>query len=76
MRSLVRLQLAPRSEQSVLRSLNRADLIAEVVMRVLRRALLAVSVGTAVAAVLRLRGSGGVPPRQGSWRQLSGPDFR
>lgn len=48
----------------------------EVVMRVLRRALLAVSVGTAVAAILRLRGSGGVPPRQGSWRQLSGPDFR
>lgn len=45
-------------------------------MRVLRRALLAMSVGTLVAAILRLRGSGGVPPRQGRWRQLSGPDFR
>jgi hypothetical protein len=50
--------------------------MAEVVMRVLRRALLAMSVGTLVAAILRLRGSGGVPPRQGRWRQLSGPDFR
>ena len=32
-------------------------------------------VGTIVAAILRLRGSGGVPPRQGKWRQLSGPIF-
>ena len=41
-----------------------------------RRAILAMGVGTIVAAILRLRGSGGVPPRQGKWRQLSGPDFR
>ena len=45
-------------------------------MRVLRRALLALGVGGIVAAILRVRGSGGVPPRQGSWRELSGPDLR
>ena len=50
--------------------------MAEGVVGVLRRAILAIGVGTLVAAILRLRGSGGVPPRQGSWRQLSGPDFR
>ena len=45
-------------------------------MRALRRAILAMGVGTVVDAILRLRGSGGLPPRQGKWRQLSGPDFR
>jgi hypothetical protein len=42
----------------------------------IRRAILAVTVGAMVATVLRVKGSGGVPPRHGSWRQLSGPDLR
>jgi hypothetical protein len=45
-------------------------------MRLVRRAVVAVGLAALVAAVLRLRGSGGVPPREGGWRELSGPDFR
>lgn len=45
-------------------------------MRVLRRAVMALSVAGAIAAALRLRGSGGVPPQEGGWRELSGPDLR
>lgn len=45
-------------------------------MRLMRRAAVAIGVAALVAAVLRLRGSGGVPPREGGWRELSGPDFR
>ena len=45
-------------------------------IRVVRRILLALGVGAGVAVVLRLRGHGGVPPRQGGWRQLEGPDLR
>lgn len=41
-----------------------------------RRAGLAVVVAAVVAAALRLRGSGGVPPQTGGWRELSGPDMR
>jgi hypothetical protein len=37
---------------------------------------LALGVAGLVAAALRLRGSGGVPPQGGGWRELSGPDFR
>ena len=44
-------------------------------LRLVRRALLALGVGTVVAAVLRVRGFGGAPPRQGGWRELSGPDL-
>jgi hypothetical protein len=44
-------------------------------MRLLRRALLALGVASIVAAIVRLRGSGGVPPQQGGWRELSGPEF-
>ncbi len=29
-----------------------------------------------IAAVLRVRGTGGVPPQDGGWRELSGPDLR
>ena len=46
------------------------------VVRFLRRALLAAGVATVIAGVLRLRGSGGVPPQTGGWRELSGPDLR
>ena len=46
------------------------------VVRSLRRALLAAGVASLIAGVLRLRGSGGVPPQTGGWRELSGPDLR
>jgi len=42
----------------------------------LRRALLAVVVGGLVTVVLRLRSSQGIPRREGSWRELAGPDLR
>jgi len=45
-------------------------------MRFLRRALLAIGVTGIIAAGLRLRGTGGVPPQTGGWRELSGPDLR
>ena len=45
-------------------------------MRMLRRALVALGIAGIVAGVLRLRGSGGVPPQQGGWRELSGPELR
>ncbi len=45
-------------------------------MAFLRRALAAVGIAGIVAAILRLRGSGGTPPQTGGWRELSGPDLR
>lgn len=42
----------------------------------IRRALVAVGLGAFVAAVLRIRGTGGTPPQSGGWRELSGPDLR
>ena len=48
----------------------------EIVMAVLRRALVALGIAGLIAAVLRLRGSGGTPPQQGGWRELSGPDLQ
>lgn len=45
-------------------------------MAVLRRALLALGLAGMIAAVLRLRGSGGTPPQNGGWRELDGPDLR
>jgi hypothetical protein len=44
-------------------------------MKMLRRALVALGVAGIVAAVLRARGTGGVPPQDGGWRGLSGPEF-
>ena len=41
----------------------------------LRRAFVALGLASVVAAVLRVRGTGGVPPQEGGWRELSGPDF-
>jgi hypothetical protein len=40
-------------------------------MKMLRRAILALSAAATVAGVLRLRGKGGVPPQTGGWRELS-----
>jgi hypothetical protein len=45
-------------------------------MAMIRRALVALGVAGAIAVVLRVRGSGGVPPQTGGWRELSGPDLR
>ena len=39
----------------------------------IRRALVALGIAGGVAAILRLRGSGGTPPQRGGWRELS-PD--
>lgn len=41
----------------------------------LRKALAAVVIAGLVAAVLRLRGTGGTPPQEGGWRELSGPEL-
>ena len=40
-------------------------------MKVLRRALLAIVGAAVIAGAIRLRGSGGVPPQGGGWRELS-----
>lgn len=45
-------------------------------MKMLRRALVALGLAGIIAAVLRLRGSGGTPPSEGGWRELSGPELR
>ena len=44
-------------------------------LRLLRGAITAVGVAAGVAGALRLRGSGGIPPRSGGWRELSGNDL-
>ena len=41
-----------------------------------RRAMVALFAGVSVAAAIRVRGSGGVPPQKGGWRELSGDDLR
>jgi hypothetical protein len=45
-------------------------------VKALRRALLAIGLAGVIAAVLRLRGTGGSPPQSGGWRELSGPELR
>jgi hypothetical protein len=42
-------------------------------MKFIRRAMLALSVAGAIAAALRLKGKGGVPPQQGGWRDIASP---
>lgn len=42
----------------------------------IRRALVALGIAGGVAAVLRLRGSGGTPPQRGGWRELSPEEMR
>jgi len=41
------------------------------IFRLLRGAIAALGIAAGVAGALRLRGSGGVPPRSGGWRELS-----
>lgn len=45
-------------------------------MKAVRRALVACGVAGIIAAIMRVRGVGGVPPKKGGWRQLDGPDLR
>ena len=42
----------------------------------IRRALVALGLAGMVAAVLRVRGSGGTPPQRGGWRELSPDELR
>ncbi len=42
-------------------------------MRLLRRALGAMMLAGTIAALLRTRGRGGVPPQDGGWREVSTP---
>ncbi|MEZ5271655.1 MAG: hypothetical protein R2694_05005 [Ilumatobacteraceae bacterium] len=42
-------------------------------MKVLRRALFALSLAGAIAGALRVRGKGGVPPQEGGWREVAVP---
>lgn len=44
-------------------------------MKLLRRAVVALAIAGFGAAVLRLRGTGGTPPADGGWRELSGPEL-
>ncbi|HEX2576181.1 MAG TPA: hypothetical protein VHK88_07510 [Aquihabitans sp.] len=45
-------------------------------MTLIRRALVAVGLAGGIAAVLRIRGSGGTPPQRGGWRELSPDELR
>jgi hypothetical protein len=44
-------------------------------LTLVRRAMVAIGAGIAVAAVIRVRGSGGIPPQTGGWRELGGTDL-
>ena len=41
----------------------------------IRRAFVAIGMAALVAAAVRLRGTGGIPPQSGGWRELSGPEL-
>lgn len=45
-------------------------------MTLLRRAIAALGVAAVIAGALRVRGTGGLPPQTGGWRELQGPDLR
>ncbi|MEM7139462.1 MAG: hypothetical protein AAF548_00415 [Actinomycetota bacterium] len=45
-------------------------------LTLVRRAVVAIFAGISVAAAIRVRGSGGVPPQKGGWRELQGDDLR
>lgn len=42
-------------------------------VRLIRRALYALSLAGAIAGLLRVRGKGGVPPQEGGWREIKVP---
>ncbi len=39
-------------------------------MKALRRAAIALGATVIIAGIVRLRGTGGVPPQRGGWREL------
>jgi hypothetical protein len=39
-------------------------------MKAIRRAAAALAVTAVIAGIVRLRGTGGVPPQRGGWREL------
>ena len=39
-------------------------------MRAIRRAVVALGITAIIAGIVRLRGTGGVPPQRGGWREL------
>ena len=43
-------------------------------LKLLRRAVFALSVAAAVAGVLRVRGRGGTPPQHGGWQPIDLPE--
>ena len=44
-------------------------------MKALRRAVLAIATTAVIAGVVRLRGTGGVPPQRGGWRELTADEL-
>jgi hypothetical protein len=44
-------------------------------LKLLSRALFAVSLTALAAVIVRLRGSGGTPPHRGGWRELTEADL-
>ena len=53
----------------------RWDCYHDLVFALVRRILAAFAMGGMAATLIRLRGTGGVPPRTGGWREVSGPDL-
>lgn len=45
-------------------------------LTLIRRVVIALGAATVIGSFLRMRGTGGVPPRTGGWRELTGPDYR
>ena len=44
-------------------------------LSLIRGAVTALVIAAGVAGALRLKGTGGVPPRSGGWRELTGDDL-
>ncbi|MET0728642.1 MAG: hypothetical protein ABWZ76_10145 [Acidimicrobiales bacterium] len=57
-------------DPNFLRSTGDAD------MALLRRAVVALGIAGLIAGVLRLRGTGGTPPQEGGWRELTGDELK
>jgi predicted NAD/FAD-dependent oxidoreductase len=49
------------------------SLLADALPNTLILTLVALSIASLVAGILRLRGNGGVPPQEGGWRELRVP---
>ncbi len=45
------------------------------VFRLIRRGLVALGLAGLAAAAIRVRGTGGVPPQSGGWRELTDSDL-